>query len=270
MNTVVPIWHDPEPSTISDEKQTEETVRQGFHRETDTDDASLVDREIFTRLMRLMPHGLVLIFAGERRISSESLPWQGEEGMLVSSFTSVAVNPKPYVSFNVKLPSITYEKIKKTSTFTVVAVKNATFADAFTKRNEDRDIIYNNFRNRKTSSNVMAQGAVWWMRCVLSAEHILRVEDHAIVIGKVVDQGAYKDGDEERALVYFDGKYRLLGGSTSPDDDAHLIPGLLPRKRMASFDSKSLKRVEKFESRFSHLERSLRHHSDTLADIKAR
>ena len=162
-------------------------------------------RDSFVQLMRFMPHGLVVVFAG------------GELGMLVSSFTSVAVSPRPYISFNVKLPSSTYERIRKSKMFAVVSVRNAMFADAFTKHSEDRNILFENLMSQETKSSIHP------------TRHRL-VEDHVIVVGKVIDLGSCNKADERRPLVYFDGRYHLLGDSVTPEGDASLIPDSLIRK----------------------------------------
>ena len=230
-STVIASRHGTKPHSDRNDRQTRKHTGQTGHGttgHTGADRSNPVNRAEFVKMMRLMPHGLVVVFAGHQDRIPEAVPWHGEEGMLISSFTSVTVNPRPYVSFNVKLPSSTYDKITKTGTFTVVAVNNAKIADAFTKYTPDRKAIHEKLMNQRTDENLDTQGVIWWMRCKVEIEKIIPVGDHIIVVGEVIDQGTCDGLDRERALVYFDGNYRLLGEKVKAHDDARMIPNLLP------------------------------------------
>ena len=179
----------------------------------------------FVDMMRHMPQGLVIVFAGKRRRHTDTFPWQGSMGMLVSSFNSVTVNPTPFVSFNVKLPSRTFNEIERTSLFTVMAVSNAKVADAFKGHAEDRQIIFDNIMNGKSPDDA-SQGLVWWMRCKIERKCSVFVGNHVIVIGKVVHLGRFKGGLDQEALVYSRGTYKLPGVPITPEDDARRMTGL--------------------------------------------
>ena len=180
----------------------------------------------FIDMMRLIPHGLVIVFASEHHNLQTTFPWQGNMGMLVSSFNSVAVDPTPFVSFNVKVPSQTFDEIRRTSFFTVVAVSNAKVADAFTGHSKDRQIIFDNLMSSK-GPEAASQGLIWWMGCQLVHNKCITVGDHVIVVGQVIRSGAFKGTQDQEALVYSRCSYRLLGVQVTPEDDARRIKGLL-------------------------------------------
>lgn len=135
-------------------------------------------------------------------------------GLLVSSLNTVTLYPRPYVSFNIKLPSRTYATIKASNGFTASGLKDARVADAFTKRKPTRtdpfgeyvwhDLVESDGRLKK------GNGGTWWMRCRLSREKCVEVGDHMLVVGKVLECGGY-EGGEGIGLVYAEGGYRKVG-----------------------------------------------------------
>ena len=175
------------------------------------------------QLMRLIPQGLVLVLANEpsRNMRTDSLPWLGNKGMLASSFNSVTIKPEPFVSFNVKVPSGTFEEIKETGSFTVLAVNNAFLADAFTGNSEDSDIVLDRMR-RSTPAGLARQGVIWWMQCELMPEKSVTVGDHIIVVGRVACMDAFPGMLREQALLYSNGSYRLPGARIKPENDARM------------------------------------------------
>ena len=179
--------------------------------------------EKFMQLMRLIPQGLVLVLANKpsRKMRTDSLPWLGNKGMLASSFNSVTIKPEPFVSFNVKIPSRTFEEIKETGSFTVLAVNNAFLADAFTGNSEDSDIVLDRMR-RSTPAGLARQGVIWWMQCELMPEKSVTVGDHIIVVGRVACMDAFPGMLREQALLYSNGSYRLPGARIKPENDARM------------------------------------------------
>ena len=135
-------------------------------------------------------------------------------GLLVSSFNTVSLNPGPYVSFNIKLPSSTYAAIEASCVFTASGLKDARVADAFVKHKAAAgrpygdgvwsDLVETDGRLKKGS------GGTWWMRCRLQRDKCSQVGDHVIVVAKVVECGGY-EGGEGIGLVYAEGDYRKVG-----------------------------------------------------------
>lgn len=135
-------------------------------------------------------------------------------GLLVSSFNTVTLTPKPYVSFNIKLPSSTYSAIKASNEFTASGLKDARIADAFVKRKFTPGDFYgdNIWHDLVDMDGHLKEGkgGTWWMRCRLSKDKSLEVGDHMIVVAKVLESGGYAGG-EGIGLVYAEGGYRKVG-----------------------------------------------------------
>ena len=135
-------------------------------------------------------------------------------GLLVSSFNTITLYPKPSVSFNIQLPSSTYNTIRASGGFTASGLKDARVADAFVKRKPThadplgehvwRDLVESDGRLKT------GQGGTWWMRCRLSKDKCVEVGDHMMVVGKVLECGGY-EGGEGMGLVYAQGGYRKVG-----------------------------------------------------------
>ena len=135
-------------------------------------------------------------------------------GLLVSSFNTVTLTPKPYVSFNIKIPSSTYCAIQASKEFIASGLKDARVADAFVKRrimagdlsgdNVWQDLADIDGRLKE------GMGGTWWMRCRLLGDRCVEVGDHVVVVAKVVECGGY-EGGEGIGLVYAEGGYRKVG-----------------------------------------------------------
>ena len=217
--------------------------------------------------MRLVPHGLVIVFATKQHSHPDSYPWRGNMGMLVTSFNSVAVDPVPFVSFNVKLPSRTFDEIKHTSFFTAVAVNNAKVADAFTRHSKDRNIIFDNLMHNE-SPEAASQGLLWWMRCQLVHNKCVTVGDHVIVVGQLFRLGRFNEAQDQDALVYSSGSYKLLGGQITPEDDARRIKGVLWSQKFPNGHDQENSLGSDFESKYEALKRKERIRRLMNRDVK--
>lgn len=143
-------------------------------------------------------------------------------GLLVSSFNTVTLTPKPYVSFNVRLPSSTYCAIEASNEFTASGLIDARVADTFVKRkltlreiwggNAWHDLVEMDGRLKE------GKGGTWWMRCRLSRDKCTVVGDHMVVVAKVLEAGGYKGG-EGIGLVYAEGEYRKVGEVVNVDEE---------------------------------------------------
>ena len=189
----------------------------------------------FMQLMRLIPQGPVLVLANQtsRSMRTDSLPWLGNKGMLASSFNSVTIEPEPFVSFNVKVPSGTFEEIKKTGSFTVFAVNNAFLADAFTGKSEDSDLVLDRMK-RSIPAGLARQGFIWWMQCEFIPDKSVTVGDHVIVVGRVARLEEFPGMSGEQALLYSNGSYRLPGPRIKPEHDAHMYAHYAKRRKTPS------------------------------------
>lgn len=150
-------------------------------------------------LMRYAPHPLTIIIA---RATPDSPPC----ALLVSSFNTVTISPTPFVSFNIKVPSSTYDAIRSSGHFTASIVDSAKTANAF--------VTQEAWRNLLTNGEMLSEGkgGVVWMRCEVVEEKCQDIGDHMLVVAKVTDGEEYvKSGDE--GLVYWRGKYRTIGAT---------------------------------------------------------
>ena len=115
-------------------------------------------------------------------------------GLLVSSFNTVALHPTPYVSFNIKLPSLTYDVIRASNGFTASGLKDARVADALVKRgvalrNRYSETFWAEWVEGDDGRLAKGKGGTWWMRCRLLGDRCVEVGDHMIVVAMVLECG---------------------------------------------------------------------------------
>ncbi|KAL8851589.1 MAG: hypothetical protein Q9221_003521 [Calogaya cf. arnoldii] len=170
--------------------------------------------------MRQIPHPLTVIVAQDPNTGSPPA------GLLVSSFNTVTLHPTPYVSFNLKLPSSTYEAIKASKTFTASAVADVRLAKDFLldKAAEGyAETMKNNVCDQSSGLLNPGRGAIWWMRCRWAEQRSQPVGDHVIVVGEVLGIAYYashldgKGRASDKPLIYSDGKYRNAGPPVSEE-----------------------------------------------------
>ncbi|EEP75768.1 predicted protein [Uncinocarpus reesii 1704] len=102
----------PKPASEQDPESPEDDVS------TEPYSAATPDTNVQTqvrKLMRLVPHPVAIITATQPNSRADS----AFRGMTVSSFNTVTLYPEPIVSFNVKLPSETYDAIRSSQRFLV-------------------------------------------------------------------------------------------------------------------------------------------------------
>lgn len=162
--------------------------------------------------MRELPHPLTVIVA-----QSKNSPRPA--GLLVSSFNTVTLEPVPHVSFNLKLPSATYDQIRKAGTFTASAITDVQLAKDFLLDKEDPGYaaaLKRNVTHHRNGMLAQLRGGIWWMRCSWLREKDTEVGDHIIVVGKVTAARFYPDRNKDgrvrgQALIYSKGRYRYAG-----------------------------------------------------------
>ena len=166
--------------------------------------------------MRPVPHALTVITSFQPGKDPKNEP--EPRGLLVSSFNTVTLSPRPYVTFNIKLPSSTWDAIKASGHFTASGIDNSATATAFTigqansgdraiKGGWARDWINKDGRLRDHKV------AYWWMQCRCTTTQSLLVEDHLIAVGEVLEAGEYLNGRTrilENPLLYANGGYCRL------------------------------------------------------------
>ncbi|KAI4104213.1 MAG: hypothetical protein L6R37_003382 [Teloschistes peruensis] len=167
-------------------------------------------------MMRDLTHPVAVIVAQSKDSSHPT-------GLLVSSFNTVTLEPVPHVSFNLKLPSSTYDEMKKSKAFTASAITRVQIAREFLlDKTDPRHAIafrsnVNNHGNGKLSQE---KGAIWWMRCQWLEDKSVQVGDHVVVIGEVISAGFYKVQNMhgrivDKPLLYGQGQFRYAGPQIS-------------------------------------------------------
>ncbi|KAI9817811.1 MAG: hypothetical protein M1827_000930 [Pycnora praestabilis] len=214
-------------------------------------------------LMRSIPHCVVVVTASHssplspskspssshtRSIKASSpIPTEDFRGMTVSSFNTVTLSPQPIISFNIHLPSTTYDALLSSRQFLVHIVSatkdGAKIADAFTRGNANAEEVFRNLANEGVDVGVLGRGKRRppvlrgrGVMKVLSCDMLIekgvpsdgvRVGDHVIVLGKVVGvlvdsgrRGKREGGGssmEERGLLYVDRGYKEFGRGITID-----------------------------------------------------
>ncbi|KAL9103562.1 MAG: hypothetical protein Q9163_001400 [Psora crenata] len=160
--------------------------------------------------MRAVPHALTVISSVPREEGSQP------KGLLISSFNSVAVSPIPYVSFNIKVPSSTFDAIQSSKNFMASIVDDRATAHAFAKMATDEN---NQWQTMLEPDGKLknGHGGMVWMSCKWIEGKKLEVADHAIVVGEVLEAGKYEDRDlAESALVHWQGQYTKVTRERGP------------------------------------------------------
>ncbi|KAJ6442188.1 oxidoreductase [Purpureocillium lavendulum] len=147
--------------------------------------------------------------------------------MTMSSFTSLTLAPTPLVTFNVATPSRTLDAIAASGHFNIHVLAGdaagAAVADHFTRGNVDG--VFDDLEGADVASVaglpvLRGEGVLRVLRCRVLKDGpdggLLRVRDHVIVVGEVVDMIPGKKSDEF-GLAYADRKYRLVGGVIARD-----------------------------------------------------
>ena len=144
--------------------------------------------------MKKVPHPLTVITA--------RVPDGKVTGLLVSSFNTVTLQPQPLVSFNVKLPSSTYDQIVKTGKFDATFVWSVQTAKLFSTQGVATAT------NCKEDRNGVMAGGISKLECEWLKVKSVRVEDHVIMVGRVI---ACTEGVEtfKKPLLYHHGKHGI-------------------------------------------------------------
>ncbi|MCJ1462181.1 hypothetical protein MMC07_000781 [Pseudocyphellaria aurata] len=177
-----------------------------------------------TSVMRLVPNSLTIILSEPlaRLHSSPSLRSSESDvttvtphertGLLVSSFNSITISPTPYVCFNIKLPSRTYNAILASGSFTASGINSVELAQKFivpAGPKKSHIIEACTFTSEEGLPLLKSgQGGQWWMRCRWVREKSVQVGDHAIMVGEVLSAGRYRKRNERKSLFYLNGACR--------------------------------------------------------------
>ena len=209
-------------SRLSGVSPSQRTISTGLqnHTTTKTDEIStetFIDasdkrpglslREKVRHAMRRVPHPVMIITARDR---------DGKlAGLLVSSFNTVTLDPDPVVSFNLRLPSSTYDAIVVSDHFTVTGISNAKIADLFAKgRGIDKHTNYEKSIGSVMGPELDITDGLFQIRCQWLKKKSVEIGDHVIMIGQVLDIIHNKmQTSLVEPLIYSQGRYRYAGPS---------------------------------------------------------
>ncbi|MBB5153523.1 flavin reductase family protein [Saccharopolyspora phatthalungensis] len=160
------------------------------------------DPALFRRVLGHCPAGVVGITAVDQT--------GGPVGLVVSSFTSVSLDP-PLVAFLPTKSSTTFPKIRDSGSFcaNVLAAAQRDLCRAFAVSGGDK-FAGVDWSPGPTGSPILA-GAVAWIDCDIDAVH--DAGDHEIVVGRVRALAA--EPADPSALVFFRGGYRAIASEPS-------------------------------------------------------
>jgi flavin reductase (DIM6/NTAB) family NADH-FMN oxidoreductase RutF len=196
-------------------------------------------------ILRPLMHPVVLVTASTRNNDAHSNAIDHLRGVTVSSFTSVSVAPKPILSFNLRLPSRTWDAIQSNATICInlleASAEGAAIAHAFTQPHEDPTEAFRelgrlgyvlrnfSFANIKRLSKMHPSGRLdvdsaifGWLFATVKRDRCVKVGDHVIVVAEVVST-MMANNVRERAtagesfgLAYANREYRMLGETIEP------------------------------------------------------
>lgn len=191
--------------------------------------------------LRSLISPVVLVLAWKR----DAKPGSQLRGITISSMTSVTMTPTPYVSFNVRLPSRSWDAMSVDPHIRICVLSNspdgAAIAHLFTKPHEDPREPFNQLkamgyhlidqaiegesslhstntpkhtdRDPKNALICQISAMVDWSKCV-------QVGDHKLVVAKILKVRQKKepeDGAEEfLGLAYANRGYRTIGQELEP------------------------------------------------------
>ncbi|KAJ4522693.1 hypothetical protein HRR83_001183 [Exophiala dermatitidis] len=193
------------------------------------------------RLMRHVPHPVAVITATDVGISPEGGP-RGWRGATVSSFNTVALLPRPVVSFNIKKISSTFDAIRSSGHFYVHLLSEEAdeahrIASKFTKGNAsypfhddsgelERFALVNAEVQQQTAGTKPMPPILHFendagdlvvpfrLQCRYLHDKIVEIGDHVVLFGEVDhvfhDVAAFRDQSPDHpipCLAYVDGSY---------------------------------------------------------------
>ncbi|KAH7309589.1 flavin reductase like domain-containing protein [Stachybotrys elegans] len=176
-------------------------------------DTTLSLPEQLRGVMRLLPHSVVVCTTTDGKTP---------RGMTMSSFTSLTLAPTPLVTFNIASPSRTLDGITSSGEFNIHIMggdtAGAQLAERFTRGNAGSvfEGVEWEGESEGAAPVLRGEGVLYVLRCRVLGDApsggLVRVRDHTIVVGEVVEVVAGREGDDAFGLAYADRRYRRIGG----------------------------------------------------------
>jgi flavin reductase (DIM6/NTAB) family NADH-FMN oxidoreductase RutF len=171
-------------------------------------------------VMRHVPHSVVVITSVLPLAKPNHAHNFSYRGMTVSSFTTVALSPRPTVCFNIRAPSSTLAAIQTSGRFLVhildASPLGAKVADAFTRGLGATAFDNKAFEVSRDGDGMpllTSPGVRRVLQCRALGDGVV-VGDHVIIIGEVTKiRGEVQEEESEKGygLVYANRAYRCVG-----------------------------------------------------------
>lgn len=156
-------------------------------------------KEEVRRAMRTVPQALAVV--------TSKTPLGNTKGLVVSSFNTVTMHPKPYVAFNIKLPSSTYDAIARSRRFTITSIWSAATAKAFANPKFSTE---NPVPLEDSDPRSLHSGGLFSLDCKWIRDRSVKISDHVIMLGRV---DKYHPGRPQHIakppLLYVKGDYQV-------------------------------------------------------------
>lgn len=186
--------------------------------------------------LRSLTHPVALVTSYLRPSKTRSIDWDSLRGVTVSSFNTVTLDSQPIISFNLKVPSRSWDAIRESQRLRVhlleASNRGAAIAQAFTRPHDHPGQAFLELReslqlqiavNRAGRPPIIQDcdhGAVLaHMEAYLLPEKCVVVGDHVVVLAEVanVTFGNEKHEDLD-GLAYAKRGYRMRGQEVYPDE----------------------------------------------------
>lgn len=201
--------------------------------------------ETVRKLMRHVPHPVVIVTAAPTRTAGDRSDASHWRGATISSFVTVALDPHPVVCFNIKHDSSTFAALKDSTRFNVHLLRSSAEAQAIASKFASGNAL-EPFHDgegelewwvRKPASQddgapviegskdeVEAEGTAkdsvvsFRLSCTHMADKTVAIGDHVVVFGRVIgvshglDLGHPASTSHAPCLVYVEGGYSRVAG----------------------------------------------------------
>lgn len=182
--------------------------------------------------LRSLTHPVVLVTSQVNAIGTQLSPEESARGVTVSSFNTVSLDPHSVISFNLKVPSRSWDAICQSRKLCVhllqASSRGAAIAHVFTKPHDRPEMGFEQLRELglqvQISQSLKApivsdeQGAVLArFEADLLPEKCVRVGDHVVVLAEVTSVTMHEKGNESSdGLAYAKKGYRESGKEVLP------------------------------------------------------
>ena len=171
-------------------------------------------------LMRLTPHPVSILTTSSLSPSSRTQ----HRGLTLSSMTPLSLDPDPLLSFNIRLPSSTYDSLRSTPNFLIHLLSSSPAAAHLATFFSKPLPLAANLDGPGTPQDVntesppdFSRGVRAVLRCTMLGDGWV-VADHVVIVAKVEGIVPSARGlADEQGLIYADGTFWHLGEKLESD-----------------------------------------------------